>query len=372
MKFVTSQNAILKALTLVLGGIAKTLEHSVVKIKTEEASGNVIFETRNLDIKIRSFLKLEPENSGEIVVELIKLLEVIKKLNSSSEVLFEAKDGGLQIKSGRSKFFLKSISSEAENEKPIEAKTSFKIMSKKFLSLIDKTKFSIYPDETRFNLNGLFFQFKKEAEKFFLTAVSTDGHRLSICKIETTVPEAASFPKIILPKKSTLELKKILDNIEDEEITVELFEKQVGFSGNSFKFVSKLIDAEFPEYEKVIPLENNKIVTIIRKDLINLVERVGAIYANSSENGIKLHFENNLLTAFAKQKDAGDASDEITLEQEFEGIIEVNYNYNYLIEILNHISSEKINFCLKDERTPAIIRDEKLDFYFYILMPMRF
>jgi DNA polymerase-3 subunit beta len=369
MKFVTSQSAILKSLTLVLGGISKTPEHSTVKIKSENSL--VTFETKNLDIKIKSFLLAQVETSGEISVELIKLLEIIKKLNTNAEILFEIKDLGLQIKNGRSKFFLKGVSSDVEMEKKLETKGSFKIMSKKLLTLIDKTKFSIYPDETRFNLNGLLFQFKEENEVFFLKSVSTDGHRLSICKIETSVPEANNFPKIIVPKKATLEIRKILESIEDEEIEIEFLEKQIGFISKSFKFISKLIDAEFPEYEKVIPLENNKIITISRKELISLVERVGAIYTNSTENGIKMHFENNLLTASAKQKDAGDSSDEITLEEAFEGSIEVNYNCNYLIEILNHITSDKIQLCLKDERTPAIIKDEKLDFYFYILMPMR-
>jgi DNA polymerase III sliding clamp (beta) subunit (PCNA family) len=90
-------------------------------------------------------------------------------------------------------------------------------------------------------------------------------------------------------------------------------------------------------------------------------------------NGIKLFFQGSTLTASAKEKeDASDASDELTLEEPFDGQLEVNYNYNYLIEILNHISSDKIKLCLKDEKTPAILKDEKLDSYLYILMPMRF
>ena len=186
------------------------------------------------------------------------------------------------------------------------------------------------------------------------------------------MPEGGSFPKIILPKKSTIELRKILEQGEDEELEISLFERQINFSSKSFSFVSKLIDAEFPEYEKVIPQENTKITTISRKEFISLIERVATIHAGSSENNIKLTFAPNLLTILAKNKDTGEAMDEIATESSFEEAIEVNYNYSYLLEILSHISSEKLLFCLKDERTPALIKDEKLDSYFYILMPMRF
>jgi DNA polymerase-3 subunit beta len=373
MKFSTTQNVVLRALMLVFGGIAKAQEHSMVNIKADRSTGVVTLETKNLDVKIKSFFTSQVEQSGEVFVEFIKLIEIIKKLNPTNDVLLEVKDLTLNIKNGKSKFSVKAvdISNERDGfEAPKNA--SFKIMSKKVLSLIDKTKFSIYPDETRFNLNGLLFQFKEAEGHSFLTTVSTDGHRLSFCKLEASMPEGGSFPKIILPKKSTIELRKILEQGEDEELEISLFERQINFSSKSFSFVSKLIDAEFPEYEKVIPQENTKITTISRKEFISLIERVATIHAGSSENNIKLTFAPNLLTILAKNKDTGEAMDEIATESSFEEAIEVNYNYSYLLEILSHISSEKLLFCLKDERTPALIKDEKLDSYFYILMPMRF
>jgi DNA polymerase-3 subunit beta len=380
MKFSTTQSVILKALTLVFGGIAKSQsdlaksqDYSLVKIKADKALGNIMLETKNFDVKIKSFFNSQVENSGEVFVEFIKLNEIIKKLNPSNDVLLEVKDLTLNIKNGKSKFSLKAIESIIEDEDRQSSKgTSFKIMSKKVLSLIDKTKFSIYHDEVRFNLNGLSFQFKETDATSFLTTVSTDGHRLSFCKLEASIPEQSKFLKIILPKKSTIELCKILEQVEDEELEINLLEKQITFSCNSFSFVSKLIDAEFPEYEKVIPQENTKITTISRKEFMTLIERVATIHAGSSENSIKLTFSHNLLTILAKNKDTGEAVDEISTESSFEDVIEVNYNYSYLLEILAHISSDKLLFCLKDERTPALIKDEKLDSYFYILMPMRF
>lgn len=377
MKFVTSQNSILKALMLVFGGIAKTLEHSVVKINTQNSTGLVTLETKNLDVKINSFFKAEIAKQGEVYVDFIKLNEIVKKLSSAFEVSIELQEGMLHIQNGKSKFSLKTTSI-AKEERPegIGAKEetvhgAFTLMSKQVLLLIDKTKFSIYPDGTRFNLNGLLFQFKQEGGANFLTAVSTDGHRLSFCKLEVNANAADEFPKITVPKKSTLELRKILDQVEDEEVEVSLLKNHISISSPSFKFVSNLIDANFPEYEKVIPQENTKLVTIERKPLIGLIERVCAIHTQSSENGVRLVFEKNLLTIVAKNKDAGEAVDEITMECNFEGRIEVNYNYHYLIEILSHVSSEKVNVYLKDEKTSALIKDEKLDSYFYILMPMR-
>ena len=373
MKFSTTQSVVLKALMLVFGGIAKSQDHSLVKIKADKSAGVIMLETKNLDVKIKSFFNSQIDDSGEVFVEFIKLIEIIKKLNPANDVLLEVKDLTLSIKNGKSKFSVKAIDNFTEEDLFQAPKgASFKIMSKKVLSLIDKTKFSIYPDETRFNLNGLSFQFKETDGTSFLTTVSTDGHRLSFCKLEASMPEGSKFPKIILPKKATIELRKILEQGEDEELEIGLLERQITFSCKSFSFVSKLIDAEFPDYEKVIPQENTKITTISRKEFMSLIERVATIHAGSSENSIKLTFSHNLLTILAKNKDTGEAVDEISTESSFEDVIEVSYNYSYLLEILAHISSDKLLFCLKDERTPALIKDEKLDSYFYILMPMRF
>lgn len=382
MKFVAPQNAILKALMLVSGGIAKTPEHSMVKIEAEKLSNLVTFKTKNLDISVEAPLPAKVENSGHIAVELVKLIEIIKKLNPNLEVDLEAKNSTLYIKSGKSEFSIVGMvpKIEANNHNLNPISSSFRIMAKKLLSLINKTEFSIYPDGTRFNLNGLLFEFKKDGETPILNAVSTDGHRLSLFKIEAELPEGASSLKMIIPKNNTSELKKILEKItDDEEMEVKLSSKQITFSCKSVNdFTSKLIDAEFPDYQAVIPKENSKIATISRKNLISLIERVCAIYTNSTENRVKLNFNNNLLKVFAsasKTENGGEngavATDELDISFEPSEEIEVGYNYRYLLEILNHISSDNIRFCLKDKMTPAIIKDEKLDSYFYILMPMR-
>lgn len=373
MKFVTSQNVILKALMLVFGGIAKSPEHSIVKVKADLSAGLVKFETKNIDMIIKSSFPAEIEMGGEILVEFVKFMEIIKKLNQTNEVLIESKEGTLFIKNGKSKFSVKGSSYTMDDFKPTHnISSTFKIMSKKVLSLIDKTKFSIYPDDTRFNLNGILFRLKSQDEKLFLNAVSTDGHRLSFASLEVNFEETPSFSKIILPRKTALEIKKILDLLEDEEMEIKIFEKQALFSAKSFTLVSKLIDAEFPDYEKVIPSENTKSTIVARKDLITIVERAAAIYAASTENGMKLNFHNELLTISAKNKDGGEAVDEIVIESNFNENLDVNYNYVYLLEILNHISSEKVKILIKDPTTPALLKDESLDSYFYILMPMRF
>jgi DNA polymerase-3 subunit beta len=372
MKFSTNQNVILKALALISGGIGKSLEHSTVKVTADATSKNVTLEARNLDVRIKSFFQAQVEVSGNMNINFVKLNEIIKKLNQTSDVFFESKDSSLAIKNGKSKFSIQTADMTEEEVYNITVKSSFKIMSKKLLSIVNKTKFSIYPDETRFNLNGLLFQFKQTDGSSFINSVSTDGHRLSFAKLEAEMPNGASFSKIILPKKTTMELCKILEQAEDEELQVSLFEKRIDFSSKTFYLQSKLIDAEFPEYEKVIPQENTKIVTIPRKELMSLIERVSTIHAGSSESGIKLSFVENLLTISAKNKESEEALDEIITESAFSEQIEVSYNYAYLLEILSHTSSEKVVFALKDERTPALIKDEKLDSYFYILMPMRF
>jgi DNA polymerase-3 subunit beta len=374
MKFTTTQNSTLKSLMLVLGGVAKSGESQMVKITANKDAKKITFKTRNIDIDIKSYFEANVDESGEVAVEFTKLIEVVKKLNSSIDVSFETKDLTLNIKSGKSKFALNGAKTQNIEEPTFKegAKSTFRIMSKQLLSLIDKTKFSIFPDETRFNLNGVLLQFKEVNSKSYLTAVSTDGHRLSYAEIEASNKSGESLPKVIIPKKCTLELRKILDASQDEEIEVSLYEKQFSIFSPTMQFTSKLIDAEFPEYQKVIPKENTKIIKINRKDFIGLVERVATIHAGSSENSLTLTFSSDLLKIKGTNNNTGEATDEISTECKLEDAISINYNFVYLLEILSHIGSENLLFCLKDEKTPALIKDETLTSYFYILMPMRF
>jgi DNA polymerase III subunit beta len=372
MKFVATQSIILKSLSLVLGGATKTGDGSMVKIIANKEDGLITLETKNTDLKIKSFFKSDIENSGEICVELVKLNEIVKKLDTSIEILFEVTNLTLLIKSGKSKFSVKGVVIANIPEVEEEHRNSFSIMSKKILSLIDKTKFAIFPDETRFNLNGILFEFKNEKNTSFLTTVSTDGHRLAFSKLEVENNENFTFPRIIIPKKATMELRKILDLTVDCDVEVKLLNKKIILSSSAFEFTSKLIDAEFPQYENVIPRENTKTATIQRKDLINLIERVSAIHAASSENGLNLIFSKNLLTIAGQNKNTGEANDEIVIETNFDESLSVNYNYVYLLEILSHISSDKVVINLKNEQTPALIEDCNIESYFYILMPMRF
>lgn len=373
MKFVTSQNNILRALTLVLGGVSKTTGiFSNVKIKAEKQSGIVILETTNLDIAIKTTINSIIEEDGELCVDVVKLSEIIKTFPQSVDINFESKkENILNINHGKSKFQVRGVNSE-DYPKPelSDFESALKIMSKKLLYLIDKTKFSIYPNETRFNLHGLLLHFKKEDGKNLLTAVATDGHRLSLAKLEVE-KDVPSDIKIIIPKKTILELKKALDTLEDHEMEIRIMKKQVVFEMSGYTLITKVVDAEFPEYEKVIPFENEKLITAPRKDLIKLVERVGAIYTTSHDSPIKLTFENDFVTLFASSKIDGEATDELSIQAEILEKVEVNYNFAYLIEILNHISSEKVRFFLKDGK-PGLIKDEALESYFYVLMPMRF
>ncbi|MEX6507059.1 DNA polymerase III subunit beta [Jiella sp. M17.18] len=343
---------------------------SNVLVRTEDDA--LRLKATDLDIEITESVPATGEQAGATTVPAHLLYDIVRKLPDGSEVKLSTNDEGTQmtVSSGRSNFRLQCL---PESDFPdITAGTlthSFKIKAGELERLIERTQFAISTEETRYYLNGIFLHTIEAEGELRLRAVATDGHRLA--RAEMVAPAGSEgMPGIIIPRKTVGEVQKLLgDSNDDAEVTVELSDSKIRFVIGDVVMTSKLIDGTFPDYQRVIPLNNDKELTLDRQDFAAAVDRVSTI---SSERGraVKLALSDQQLTLTVNSPDAGTATEELAVGYGSDDI-EIGFNARYLLDITSQLSGESAVFMLADPGSPTLIKDGGDTSTLYVLMPMR-
>ena len=374
MEIKANSSDLLKALNHIHGIVEvrhtlPILSNIVLSAENNELS----LSSTNLDIFCSDKIDAEIVNSGEISVPAITFFEIVKRLPSGSDVILSMgdEDTELVLKCGRSKFNLSTLRTE---DFPIlsdkDLSTNFVISADELSRMIDKTKFAISNEETRYYLNGIFFHKAESNSIKFLRAVATDGHRLA--QYDIPLPQGAEeITGIIIPKKTVFELRKVLDDA-DGDVSVSLNENKIKFSFNNLKIISKVIDGTFPDYTKVIPQNNDKKFKTNNSELKNAIDRVSAVAINeeTKSKAIKLTIENNKLNLSVESQSKGSAKEEIDISYSNEKV-DIGFNSRYLLDICNEVDGDEIDVNLLDSISPAIILDKTDENLFFVLMPMR-
>ena len=374
MEFKINSTDLLKALSHI---------HGIVEVRhTLPILSNIILEAKddklmlsstNLDIYCSDKIKAEVLQSGEVSVSAVTFFEIIKRLPSGSEVLMTMEEGENEIRltCGRSKFNLSTLKTD---DFPIisdsDLSTNFVLSADELIRIIDKTKFAVSNEETRYYLNGIFLHKAERNSIQFLRAVATDGHRLA--QYDIPLPQGAEdITGIIIPKKTIYELRKVLDDANGD-VSVSLNENKIKFSFNDLKVVSKVIDGTFPDYTKVIPQKNDKNFKTNNSDLKNAIDRVSAVAANeeSKSKAIKFCIENNSLSLSVESQSKGSANEMIDVNYSGDKV-DIGFNSKYIIDICNEVDGDEISISLSDSISPAIILDKTDENLFFVLMPMR-
>jgi DNA polymerase-3 subunit beta len=200
-----------------------------------------------------------------------------------------------------------------------------------------------------------------------LRAVATDGHRLA--RMEIPLPEgAAGMPGVIVPRKTVTELRKLIDEI-DQEVAVALSDTKIRFTFGNAVLTSKLIDGTFPDYDRVIPAGNDKILEVVCKDFAEAVDRVSTISTEKSR-AVKLTIERGTLMLSATSPENGTATEEIEVRYSA-APLEIGFNSRYLLDITEQIEGEGARFAMNDAASPTVVRDTADGSALYVLMPMR-
>ena len=374
MEFKINSTDLLNALSHIHGIVE--VRHTLPilsNIILEAKDDKLILSSTNLDIYCSDKIKAEVLQSGEVSVSAVTFFEIIKRLPSGSEVLMIMEEGENEIRltCGRSKFNLSTLKTD---DFPIisdsDLSTNFVLSADELIRIIDKTKFAVSNEETRYYLNGIFLHKAERDSIQFLRAVATDGHRLA--QYDIPLPQGAEdITGIIIPKKTIYELRKVLDDANGD-VSVSLNENKIKFSFNDLKVVSKVIDGTFPDYTKVIPQKNDKNFKTNNSDLKNAIDRVSAVAANeeSKSKAIKFCIENNSLSLSVESQSKGSANEMIDVNYSGDKV-DIGFNSKYIIDICNEVDGDEISISLSDSISPAIILDKTDENLFFVLMPMR-
>jgi DNA polymerase-3 subunit beta len=235
--------------------------------------------------------------------------------------------------------------------------------------LIDRTRFAISTEETRYYLNGIYLHAAESDGQMVLRAVATDGHRLA--RVEEPLPEGAGgMPGVIVPRKTVLEVRKLAEETQDE-VEIRLSETKIRVTIGTVSLTSKLIDGTFPEYERVIPRGNDKVLRVGKKEFAEAVKRVSAI-SSERQRPVKLSVDRNHLLLTASSPEQGQAQEEMDEGSVAydAGPLEIGFQARYLTDITDQVS-EKLEFRFADGAAPTIVADVARPEALYVLMPMR-
>ncbi len=339
-----------------------------------EADGEASLKVMATDLDLQVVEHMDAasvENPGSVTVSAHLLFDIARKLPDGSQVSLETAENRMTVKAGRSRFSLPTLPRDdfpviVEGDLP----TSFELPARTLAELIDRTRFAISTEETRYYLNGIFFHVSDEDQPV-LKAAATDGHRLA--RFTLPRPEGAEgMPDVIVPRKAVAELRKLLDEAMDGNVQVDLSASKIRFrlgGEGGVVLTSKLIDGTFPDYSRVIPTGNDKLLKLDPKSFFQGVDRVATI-ATEKTRAVKMGLEKDKVTLTVTSPDNGTAAEELAAEYDAEGF-EIGFNAGYLKDILSQIDSDTVEIHLADAGAPTLIRKDDNAPALYVLMPMR-
>ncbi|GBQ04943.1 DNA polymerase III subunit beta [Saccharibacter floricola] len=373
MKFTADRVPLQRALAHIHGVAEKRNTIPILANVLLAHDGEVLRLTAtDMEIALVEEIPSEAARPGSATVPAAVLFEIVRKLPDGAAVEFEQseEDAPLLVRAGRYETNLNVL---PVDDFPAmvagDLPHHFTLQPGVLRSLIDRTKFAMSNEETRYYLNGIFFHVANEGRSNMLRAVATDGHRLA--KVDADLPVGAEdMPGVIIPRKTVAEIRKLLDS-DDADVEVSLSETRIQFRAGSVTLTSKLVDGTFPEYGRVIPEGNDRILRVSRQDLASAVGRVSAISQERSRP-VKLIATTNHLTLSATSSDQGVAQEELDENQVTYNAepMEIGFQARYLTDITDQIDAEA-EFCFADSASPTLIRDTQEASALYVLMPIR-
>jgi DNA polymerase-3 subunit beta len=326
--------------------------------------GSIRLMATDLDLQVDESVPANVEQPGATTIPAHTFFEIVRKLPEGSQVELTAAEGKMQVIAGRSRFTLSTLPRDdfpviAEGELP----TRFELPAATLRQVIEKTRFAISSEETRYYLMGIFFHVVDDQ----LRAAATDGHRLA--RITVPRPDGSEgMPDVIVPRKAVQELYRLLEELEGT-VEISLSPTKIRFGLGSAILTSKLIDGTFPDYNRVIPTANDKLLKLDPKSFSAGVDRVSTI-ASEKTRAVKISVDRDKVTLSVTSPENGVATEEIPADYGSDGI-EIGFNSRYLLDILGEIDGDTVEVHLADAAAPTLLRENDKSNALYVLMPMR-
>ncbi|MDF1589496.1 MAG: DNA polymerase III subunit beta [Gammaproteobacteria bacterium] len=366
MEFTVSQESIVRPLQLVCSIVERRATLPILSMILLRAHGNQLTMTStDMELEMIATLPVSVELEGKTTVSARKFLDICRALPSNATISFNAKENKAIVRAGKSRFSLSTLPSDdfpdSEGANYID---EISLPQSALKSLLDETSFAMASQDVRYYLNGLLL----EREDNLLRAVATDGHRLALGSI-TTATSVAEKNSIIVPRKAILELGRLLNDTE-ENVTIAFSSQQIKVELPDLHFTSKLIDGQFPNYQRVLPLGGDKEV-IAERDLLKQALSRAAILSSDKHRSVRINLDTGLFKATVINQEQESAEEEISVD--YQGApLEIAFNNAYLLDLLNAIPDNKVKMVFSDDNSSVLITpaDEKLDRQ-YVVMPMR-
>ena len=370
MQFIVKRDTLLKSLNFVQGVVEKKntlpiLSNVLLQLKDKKLSIiatdlDIIFYDEITNVKVI--------NEGSTTTSAAILYDILRKISSNSELNFDLKSANkLSLKSDNSDFNLLCLPTDNFPTFADEFEgDDISLNNARFLKLLNKTKNSISNDDTRHYLNGIFLHLTEANGRNFLTGVATDSHRLSSSSLEIT--DAKDFNSLILPRKTVFQLCSLLAETSDE-LKMQTGDNKIKFSLGNMKLISKVIDGKFPDYKKVVPTNNDKILTVSAKDFINSIERVASVSLDRKE-GVKLVINKDNIQLSVNSANSGDGNEKIKAQFSSESL-NISFNSKYLVDIASEVEDKNLKMNLKDSASPVLVEDVSDKNSYYVIMPMK-
>jgi len=369
MQFSIKRDILLKSLNFVQGVVEKKntlpiLSNVLLQLKDNKLSIvatdlDIIFYDEISDVKI--------VNEGSTTTSAAILYDILRKISSNSELNFELKsENKISLKSDNSVFNLLCLPTDNFPTFTDEFEgNEISLNNLRFLKLLNKTRISISNDDTRHYLNGVFLHLTEAHGRNFLTGVATDSHRLSSSSLEV---DKNDFNPLILPRKTVFQLCSLLSE-STEQLMMQSSENKIKFTFGKIKLISKVIDGKFPDYKKVVPTSNDKILTVPSKEFINSIERVASVSLDRKE-GVKLAINKDNVELSVNSANSGEGNEKIKAEFSSDNL-NISFNSKYLIDIASEIEDKNLKINLRDSVSPVLIEDLSDKNSYYVIMPMK-
>ncbi|MEE9524334.1 MAG: DNA polymerase III subunit beta [Thermodesulfovibrionales bacterium] len=338
------------------------LSHFLLKV----ASDGVDISATDLETAMKE--PLDPEKvdaEGSLCIPARKLFEIVREIDG--DISLSSDDGEwLKVKAGATSFRLACLDAEEFPKWPhMEEGQKMVLKAADLLHMIEKTLYSAGESDTRYTLNGILFHIIPSKKEFVV--VGTDGHRLSAIfnSMDLSISEEV---KVIIPRKAASELRKFLGS-GDEDISVFVGKNHIQFDIGDIKFLTRLIEGTYPNYDQVIPKSNEKKLIIDKESFIKALRRT-SVMSREKSNAVKFDIKENLITITASNPDLGEARDQINVDYSGEEL-SLGFNARYLIDALSAIKSDQVTFELQDSLSPTLLKEESSENYLCVVMPMR-
>lgn len=365
MKFSIERDQLLKPLQSLCSVVEKRqtlpiLSNLLVKVEKDK----LLLTATDLEVEMHTTVSVKGTDPGETTFSARKFLDICRTLPEGALIDVSQEASKVILKSGKSRFSLTTLEpSEFPSVDAVEQGVSFTISQNVFRNLIESTQFAMAQQDVRYYLNGLMLELSQKG----LRCVATDGHRLAMCdsNVQIKTPEVK---QVIVPRKGITELGRLLESTDDE-IRVDVGTNHIHAAFGETTFTSKLIDGRFPDYQRVIPQGGNKVVIADKELLKQSLTRV-SILSNEKYRGVRFTVSDGLLRVQAHNPDQEEAEEEISVDYSGSDL-EVGFNVTYFIDVLNVISTDKVQIVLLDSSSSCLIQIPGNEDCKYVVMPMR-